>query len=32
MHVLHSCADRLIEKERITREEFESLFEVPEAV
>ena len=32
MHVLHSCAERLIEKERITREEFESLFEVPEEV
>ena len=32
MHVLHSCADRLIEKERITREEFESLFDKPEAV
>lgn len=32
MHVLHFCAERLIEKERITREEFESLFEVPEEV
>ncbi len=32
IHVLHSCAERLIEKERITREEFEALFEVPEAV
>ena len=27
MHVLHACADLLIEKERITREEFEALFE-----
>lgn len=26
-HVLHDCANRLIEKERIGREEFESLFE-----
>ena len=26
--VLHECANRLIEKERITREEFESLFDV----
>ena len=27
MNVLHACADLLIEKERITREEFEALFE-----
>ena len=27
MEVLHSCASLLIEKERITREEFESLFQ-----
>ena len=27
MDVLHACADLLIEKERITREEFEALFE-----
>jgi cell division protease FtsH len=27
MSVLHECANRLIEKERISREEFESLFE-----
>jgi cell division protease FtsH len=26
MDVLHACADLLIEKERITREEFEALF------
>jgi len=26
MNVLHSCAELLIEKERITREEFEGLF------
>ena len=25
--VLHACAEKLIEKEKITREEFESLFE-----
>lgn len=31
--VLHACADALLEKEKITREEFETLFEeaVPEA-
>lgn len=29
MDVLHSCANLLIEKERITREEFEALFEKP---
>lgn len=28
-HVLHSCANLLLEKERITREEFEALFETP---
>ncbi len=28
MDVLHSCANLLLEKERITREEFEALFEV----
>ena len=27
--VLHSCASLLMEKERITREEFESLFQSP---
>jgi len=27
MDILHACADLLIEKERITREEFEALFE-----
>lgn len=27
MHILHRCAELLIEKERITREEFEGLFE-----
>lgn len=27
MDVLHACADLLIEKERVTREEFEALFE-----
>lgn len=32
MHVLHACADRLIEKERISREEFESLFDTPETI
>ena len=26
MDILHNCADLLIEKERITREEFEALF------
>ena len=26
-HVLHACADLLLEKEKITREEFEALFE-----
>ncbi len=31
MDVLHACADLLIEKERITRDEFEALFE-PETV
>ena len=30
MDVLHSCAELLIEKERITREEFEALFGEPE--
>lgn len=29
-HVLHSCANLLLEKERITREEFEALFETPD--
>ncbi|MDF2801572.1 MAG: ATP-dependent metalloprotease FtsH [Anaerocolumna sp.] len=28
-HVLHSCANLLLEKERITREEFEALFDIP---
>ncbi len=28
-HVLHSCANLLLEKERITREEFEALFDKP---
>ena len=27
MEELHACADMLIEKEKITREEFEALFE-----
>jgi cell division protease FtsH len=27
MDVLHRCAELLIEKERITREEFEALFD-----
>ena len=27
MPVLHSCAELLMEKEKITREEFEALFE-----
>ena len=31
-HILHSCADLLLEKERITREEFESLWTVDTAV
>lgn len=30
IQVLHGCADLLLEKERITREEFESLFEADE--
>ena len=29
-NVLHSCAELLIEKERINREEFEALFDAPE--
>ena len=29
-HVLHACADLLLAKEKITREEFEALFEVRE--
>ena len=29
-HVLHACADLLLEKEKITREEFEALFVVGE--
>ena len=29
-HVLHACADLLLEKEKISREEFEALFEVKE--
>lgn len=29
--VLYACADLLLEKEKITREEFEALFEVPQA-
>jgi|GEM_PF-5740880 len=28
--VLHSCANLLLEKERITREEFEALFDKPD--
>ena len=31
IHVLHACADVLVEKERISREEFEALFELKEA-
>ena len=30
MPVLHSCAELLMEKEKITREEFEALFETPD--
>ena len=30
MSVLHSCAELLMEKEKITREEFEALFETPD--
>ena len=29
-HVLHACADLLLEKEKISREEFEALFEIKE--
>lgn len=32
VNVLHKCANRLLEKERIDREEFESLFEEPSII